>query len=57
LIQAGMVERQSPGVSVFDRISGSTIFELCDSVCDRIVEQLQTNSEEIEQLKAFQSRL
>jgi len=55
LTQAGMVERQPEGVSVFYQISDPTIFELCDLVCDRLVEQLQTDSEGIRQLKAFQS--
>lgn len=55
LTQAGMVERQPQGVSVFYQISDPTIFELCYLVCDRLVEQLQTDSEEIKQLKAFQS--
>lgn len=53
LTQAGMVERQPQGVSVFYQISDPTIFELCNLVCDRLVEQLEADSEEIEQLKAF----
>ena len=53
LTQAGMVERQPEGVSVYYEIIDPTIFELCDLVCDRLVEQLQTNSEAIAQLKAF----
>lgn len=55
LTQAGMVERQPQGVSVFYQIGDPTIFELCDLVCDRLVEQLQTDSEEIKQLKAFKA--
>ncbi len=55
LTQAGMVERQPQGVSVFYQISDPTIFELCNLVCDRLVEQLQTDSEEIAQLKALKS--
>lgn len=55
LTQAGMVERQPQGVSVFYQISDLTIFELCYLVCDRLVEQLQTDSEKIKQLKAFQA--
>lgn len=55
LTQAGMVVRQPQGVSVFYEITDPTIFELCNLVCDRLIEQLQTDSEEIKQLKALQS--
>lgn len=53
LTQAGMVTRQPQGVSVFYQISDPTIFELCDLVCDRLVEQLQTDSEQLKQFQAF----
>lgn len=53
LTQAGMVERQPQGVSVFYQIVDPTIFELCDLVCDRFVKQLQIDSEELTRLKAF----
>lgn len=53
LTQAGMVVRQPKGVSVFYEIADSTIFELCDLVCDRLVEQLQTDSEQLRQFQAF----
>ncbi|MBE9044264.1 helix-turn-helix transcriptional regulator [Pleurocapsales cyanobacterium LEGE 10410] len=56
LTQAGMVTRQPQGISVFYQISDPTIFELCDLVCDRLVEQLQTDSKELAQFKAFQSK-
>lgn len=55
LTQAGMVERQPKGVSVFYQISDPTIFELCDLVCDRLVEKLQADSAQIAQLKDFQA--
>lgn len=48
-----MVVRQPQGVSVLYQINDLTIFELCDLVCDRLVEQLQTDLEELAQLKAF----
>ena len=53
LTQAGMIVRQPQGVSVFYQIDDPTIFELCDLVCDRLIEKLQTDSEEVKQLKAF----
>ena len=53
LTQAGMVVRQPQGVSVFYQIDDLTIFELCDLVCDRLIEQLQTDSEKAKQLQAF----
>lgn len=54
LTQAGMVEREPEGVSVYYEIVDPTIFELCDLVGDRLVEKLQTDSEELTQLKALQ---
>ncbi|NJK58843.1 MAG: helix-turn-helix transcriptional regulator [Pleurocapsa sp. SU_5_0] len=56
LTQAGMLERQPKGVSVFYEIVDPTIFELCDLVCDRLIGQLQTDSAKLEQLKAFHSK-
>ena len=53
LTQAGMVERQPKGVSVFYQINDPTIFALCDLVCDRLAEQLQIDSESLKQLKAI----
>ena len=53
LTQAGMVVRQPQGVSVFYQIDDPTIFELCDLVCDRLVEQLETDSEQLKQLQAL----
>ena len=53
LTQAGMVERQPHGVSVFYQISDPTIFELCDLVCDRLVSQMQQDSEQLKQLQGF----
>ena len=55
LTQAGMVVRKPQGVSVFYQIVDPTIFELCDLVCNRLVEQLQIDSEELTQLKAFRT--
>jgi DNA-binding transcriptional ArsR family regulator len=56
LTQAGMLERQPKGVSVFYEIVDPTIFELCDLVCDRLIGKLQTDSAKLAQLKAFQSK-
>ena len=53
LTQAGMVVRQPQGVNVFYQIDDPTIFELCNLVCDRLVEQLETDSEQLKQLQAF----
>ena len=55
LTQAGMVVRQPQGVSVFYQIADPTIFELCNLVCDRLAIQLQSQSEELTELKAFKS--
>ena len=55
LTQARMIVRQPQGVSVFYQIDDPTIFELCDLVCDRLIEQLQTDSEQLKQFQAFKS--
>ena len=53
LTQAGMVERKPEGVSVFYEIADPTIFALCDLVCDRLVEQLHAESEQLQEFRAF----
>jgi DNA-binding transcriptional ArsR family regulator len=53
LTQAGLVSRHPQGVSVYYQISDPTIFELCDLVSSRLFMQLQTQSQELEQLTAL----
>lgn len=57
LTQAGMVERQPQGVSVFYEIADSTIFELCNLVCDRLIEHLQIDSKELMQLEVLKTSI
>ncbi len=50
LAQAGIVNREPRGVSVFYQITDPLIFELCDLVCDRLSSRLEEQSEQLKQL-------
>lgn len=54
LTQAGMVTRQPKGVSVYYEITDPMIFELCESVCDRLAIRLKAQSVQIQKLEGFQ---
>ncbi|MDX1976510.1 MAG: metalloregulator ArsR/SmtB family transcription factor [Pseudanabaenaceae cyanobacterium bins.68] len=45
LTQAGIVQRQPQGVSVYYQISDPMIFALCELVCQRLKIQLEEQSE------------
>lgn len=55
LTQAGIIQRQPQGVSVYYRISDPMIFELCDLVCQRLEIQLQEQSEVLQNLHLLKS--
>ena len=44
LAQHGMVERESRGVSVFYRVSDTSIYDLCDLVCGNIARRYEQAS-------------
>lgn len=47
LAQAGMVTRRPEGVNAYYSISDPVIFDLCELVCDRLAERLQTQVREV----------
>ncbi|MEW6498152.1 MAG: metalloregulator ArsR/SmtB family transcription factor [Cyanobacteriota bacterium] len=53
LTQAGIVTRQPQGVSVFYEIADSTIFELCQVVCEQLAVKLEETSQQLELLEVF----
>ncbi len=55
LAQAGIVQRQPQGVSVYYEISDPIIFQLCELVCQRLKIQLQEQMEILEGLGQLQS--
>jgi ArsR family transcriptional regulator len=42
MLDAGVVERRKEGLNSFYKVSDETIFELCDVVCARLKEQLES---------------
>lgn len=42
LFDAGILSRRKEGLTVYYRVSDKTIFNICDIVCDRLQEQLET---------------
>ena len=50
LTQAGIIERQPQGVSVYYQIADPMIFELCELVCQRLEIRLQEQSQQLEAL-------
>ena len=42
MLEAGIVARRKEGLNAIYRVSDETIFELCDVVCSRLREQLET---------------
>ena len=52
LSQSGLVARMPQGVSVYYEIADSTIFALCDLVCDRIAQRLETQAEQLKILES-----
>ena len=52
LSQAGIVSRQTSGVSAYYKIATPSIFKLCEIVCDSLSVQLEQQTEQAEELKA-----
>ena len=50
LTQAGIVQRQPQGASVYYQITDPMIFELCELVCQRLETQLKEQSEQLRKL-------
>ena len=42
LLEAGVVSRRKEGLNAFYKVSDETIFELCDTVCNRLESQLDS---------------
>ena len=40
LLEAGIVARRKEGLNAFYKVSDETIFELCDTVCNRLEKQM-----------------
>ncbi|MBE9207663.1 helix-turn-helix transcriptional regulator [Nostoc sp. LEGE 06077] len=56
LAQAGIVQRQPKGVSIYYEIIDPLIFEICELVCDRLSIRLEQQSEQLKQLEAWRGR-
>jgi DNA-binding transcriptional ArsR family regulator len=50
LTQAGIVQRQPQGVSVYYRITDPMIFDLCEVVCQSLETRLQEQSQQLKKL-------
>ncbi|MFQ3584338.1 MAG: metalloregulator ArsR/SmtB family transcription factor [Cyanobacteriota bacterium] len=55
LAQAGIVSRQPKGVSVYYQIVDPACFELCEVVCNQLVERLQQQARQLEPLASVYS--
>ncbi|MEN9232163.1 MAG: metalloregulator ArsR/SmtB family transcription factor [Thermostichus sp. DG02_5_bins_236] len=55
LAQAGIVSRQPKGVSVYYQIVDLACFELCEVVCNQLVERLQQQARQLEPLAVVHS--
>ena len=53
LTQAGIVQRQPQGVSVYYEITDPMIFDLCELVCQSLATRLQEQSKQLEKLDRF----
>lgn len=56
LAQAGIVQRQPQGVSIYYEIVDPLIFEICELVCDRLSIRLEQQTQQLKQLEALRSR-
>ncbi|MEI6427114.1 MAG: metalloregulator ArsR/SmtB family transcription factor [Pseudanabaena sp. ELA607] len=50
LTQAGIIQRQPQGVTVYYAITDLIIFDLCDLVCQRLATQLENQSQQLKNL-------
>lgn len=53
LTQAGIIQRQPQGISIYYEIVDPLIFEICELVCERLSIHLQQQSEQLKQLEAL----
>ena len=53
LTQAGIVQRQPQGVSVYYQITDPMIFDLCELVCHSLETRWQEQSKQLEKLDGF----
>jgi DNA-binding transcriptional ArsR family regulator len=51
LLRAGLVDRRKEGLQVYYRVTDPSIFELCDTVCGSLSEQL---AEDLEAIRGIQ---
>jgi len=50
LTQAGIIQRQPQGITVYYAITDLMIFDLCELVCQRLATQLEKQSEQLKQI-------
>jgi DNA-binding transcriptional ArsR family regulator len=55
LAQAGVVNRQPQGVSVYYEITDPLVFQLCELVCDRLSIRLEEQSQQLRQLESLRA--
>ncbi|MFN5513293.1 MAG: ArsR/SmtB family transcription factor [Cyanobacteriota bacterium] len=53
LTQAGILSRQTQGVSAYYSIADPSIFDICELVCDRIGQRIKQQAEVVKSLEAF----
>jgi DNA-binding transcriptional ArsR family regulator len=53
LTQAGIVQRQPQGVSVYYQITDPIIFDLCELVCESLATRLKEQSQRLKQLEGL----
>ncbi|WP_008314625.1 ArsR/SmtB family transcription factor [Leptolyngbya sp. PCC 6406] len=53
LTQAGIVQRQPQGVSVYYQIADPMIFDLCELVCQSLETRLQEHSQQLKRLEGL----
>ena len=56
LTQAGILSRKPQGVSVYYEVSDPLTFELCELVCDRIYQRMQTQAKQFRKMNSFSSK-
>lgn len=57
LTQAGILSRKPQGVTVYYEVQDPLTFELCELVCDRIYQRMQTQVEQFRKMNSFSSQI
>lgn len=57
LHQAGIIQRQPQGVSVYYSVVDPLIFDLCELVCQRLTNRLEEQSEQLKALELLRQPL